>query len=46
MHKYECDLWQFLKKKTRKNYDLRQRLNLAVNICEEVNILHRVELKN
>ena len=40
MQKYERNLWSFLSEKSRFNFDVIQRLNLAIDLCLEIKKVH------
>ena len=44
MHKYDCNLWEFLKRKTIEDFGLQKRMKLAIKVVEELTKVHKTKI--
>ena len=44
MHKYDCNLWEFLKSKTINDFGLQERMQLAIKVVQELTKAHKTQI--
>ena len=44
MHKYDCNLWEFLKRKKIEDFGLQKRIKLAIKVVEELSKAHKTKI--